>query len=211
MNLKLITLSLLTLPAKSETNPWDDRLSTSSLWHTKELWSLVFGLFGVSWVMPKTVAHLLTFCKRQLENIMVAKFGRYCVSCGLFVERGTKGILRGVDYLYWNWSSQFCALFDWTLTTSCFSHQICGSFWIFWILDVTFSFLEFFSCIACTRVAPLYFSCTRVEKQTLANYRSQRYLKDAFIVYVLFSFCGREKQGSSPRPNMFLSWFPQFF
>ena len=39
-----------------------------------KLWSMVFALFGIYWVMPKTVVELLACCKESLLVVVMMLF-----------------------------------------------------------------------------------------------------------------------------------------
>ena len=40
-----------------------------------DMWAMVFGLFGVSWVMPQSVLGLLACCKADLVVIKMGIYG----------------------------------------------------------------------------------------------------------------------------------------
>ena len=42
---------------------------------SKEVWDLVFALFGVQWVMPRRVADLLASGRDVLEGTSIVQFG----------------------------------------------------------------------------------------------------------------------------------------
>ena len=72
------------------------------------LWTFLFSLFGVSWVMPKQVVNLPTCWNRAVGCCQIAVvwgwFG--CVSCGLFGENRTILELKQFFLL---------SLFDWII------------------------------------------------------------------------------------------------
>ena len=61
-----------------------------------KLWSMAFALFGIYWVMPKTVVELLACCKESLFVIVMMLFGWLSLIawCGAFGGRETTGALR---------------------------------------------------------------------------------------------------------------------
>ena len=61
-----------------------------------KLWSVVFILFGIHWVMPRTVVDQLLVGKESSGVIIMRLFGRLSliVRCGVFDGKGTTGALR---------------------------------------------------------------------------------------------------------------------
>ncbi len=67
-----------------------------------DLWSFVFNLFGISWVMPKTVTQKLDCWQGKFHrhrHLKIWKVNPY-VSCGPFGRRGTEGPLKVLSNLF---------------------------------------------------------------------------------------------------------------
>jgi hypothetical protein len=41
----------------------------------RDLWDMIFGLFGIQWMMPRRVVDLLVVCMAECGNIGIALFG----------------------------------------------------------------------------------------------------------------------------------------
>jgi hypothetical protein len=41
----------------------------------RDLWDMIFGLFGIQWMMPRRVVDLLAVCMAECGNIGIALFG----------------------------------------------------------------------------------------------------------------------------------------
>ena len=85
------------------------------------LWTFVFSLFGVSWVMPKQVVG-----GRWWAAVIWEQFPN--ASCGLFCENRILELSMGRNIPSLNWNGFPCLLFDWM---SAMSGPYIPSFWEF--------------------------------------------------------------------------------
>lgn len=79
----------------------------------QSLWSLVFCLFGVVWVMPEQVVDFMANWMGLFVTLSIRLSGVRSpyVSCGFFGERGINVCLRGLS--------------EWWLSLSCFCFALC--------------------------------------------------------------------------------------
>ena len=96
-----------------------------------ELWSLVFCLFGIQWVMPHIVLDLFETWQRKFarhRHIDVWKLVPHCLIWCIWRERKVRSF-EGCERSCWRFKSFFLhALFEWSVV---FSHFSCSSFSIF--------------------------------------------------------------------------------
>ena len=110
----------------------------------REIWSLFFCLFVISWDMLISGLDLLSCWKRHFGKKWIAKIGRpsYNVQCGVYGEIGIIVTLMGRSYL---WCC--CNFYFWRNFMSrlrLLSHsplRVSLSFWIILILDNTFLYI----------------------------------------------------------------------
>ena len=78
----------------------------------RELWSLVFCLFRVQWVMPSHIIEVLACWKGSFVRQGVALFGVQCPCpwCGLFGGSIIVEHLRVLRGLQWSWNCSFRVL-----------------------------------------------------------------------------------------------------
>ena len=103
-----------------------------------ELWSLVFCLFGIQWVMPHTVLELFEAWQGKFErhrHIDVCKLAPHCLIWCIWHERNARSFEGRERSLLEIKSSFLHTLFEWSVV---FSHFSCSSFPFFLTVALLF-------------------------------------------------------------------------
>jgi hypothetical protein len=83
-----------------------------------DMWSMVFGLFGVEWVMPRTVMDLFSCWMGQLgqhDSVLVWKMVPHCLIWCLWHERNTRHFEDSERHIHELKLFFFHTLFDWVV------------------------------------------------------------------------------------------------
>lgn len=123
---------------------------------TTKLWSTFFQLFGVVWVMPRTMSELLVSWRGQLEHRTVLKMWRLATLClmwCLWRKRNTRNFEDRETVTLELKKMMFQSLYTWRVAWNNLSISNFSEF-----LDFCYSVLTlggFFVYFMCARIAPL--------------------------------------------------------
>jgi hypothetical protein len=79
------------------------------------MWSMVFGLFGVQWVMPRTFMDLFSYWMGHQDSVLVWKMIPDCLIWCFWHERNARHFEDSERYLPELKLLFFHTLFDWVL------------------------------------------------------------------------------------------------
>jgi hypothetical protein len=83
-----------------------------------DMWSMVFGMFGVQWVMPRTVMDLFSCWMGRLgqhDSVLVWKMVPHCLIWCLWHERNTRHFEDSACHIHVLKLFFFHTLFDWVV------------------------------------------------------------------------------------------------
>ena len=83
-----------------------------------DMWSMVFGMFGVQWVMPRTVMDLFSCWMGRLgqhDSVLVWKMVPHCLIWCLWHERNTRHFEDSARHIHELKLFFFHTLFDWVV------------------------------------------------------------------------------------------------
>ena len=83
-----------------------------------DMWAMVFGMFGVQWVMPKSIMDLFSCWMgwfRRHDSVLVWKMIPHCLIWCLWRERNARHFEDSERHLHKLKSLFFHTLFDWVL------------------------------------------------------------------------------------------------